>query len=92
MAKWSYERGGVETSETSALACSPTLLFRKHGPVVFTKNYVKETLLSEKKYVQGTEGIITDVQTGFLGKVTHLDVRLPSGEFVRGVPVRYFLA
>jgi hypothetical protein len=92
MATWTYKRASVETSDTSVLACKPTLLFRKHGPVVFTKNYVKETLLSKKKYVQGTEGIITDMHTGFLGRVTHLDVRLPSGEFVRGVPVRYFLA
>jgi hypothetical protein len=92
MATWTYKRASVATEKTSVLASKPELLFRKHGPVVFTKNYVKETLFSKKTYVQGTEGIITEMHTGFLGGVTHLDVRLPKGEFVRKVPVCYFLA
>jgi hypothetical protein len=92
MATWSYKRASVEGPHTSVLASKRTLLFRKHGPVVFTKNYTEHRLFSKKVYVQGTEGIITDTRTGFLGGVTHLDVRLPKGEFVRGVPVCYFLA
>jgi hypothetical protein len=92
MATWTYQRRTVATEKTSVVTSKPPLLFRKHGPVVFTKDYVKQRLFSSKKYVQGTEGIITEMHTGFLGKVTHLDVRLPSGEFVREVPIRYFLA
>jgi hypothetical protein len=76
----------------SAAGSGPTILLKKDGPVVFTKDYVKETLLSKKKYTQGTSGIITRVHTGFFGGITHLDVRLPGGEFVREVPVNYFLA
>jgi hypothetical protein len=36
--------------------------------------------------------IITNIHTGPLGGFTHLDVRLPKGEFVREVPIDYFLA
>src|SRR5215211_6792989 len=65
MATWTYKRATVTTEKTSALACKPELLFRKNGPVVFTKKYVKHTLLSKKTYGQGTEGMITGVHTGF---------------------------
>ena len=92
MATWSYKRASLTASDTSALASKPELLLRPNGPVVFTKNYVKETLFSKKKYPQGTEGMITNIYTGPLGGVTHVDVRLPKGEFVRKVPVCYFLA
>jgi hypothetical protein len=40
---------------------------------------------------QGTEGMITKIHTGLLGGNTHLDVRLPKGEFVPEVPIDYFL-
>jgi hypothetical protein len=36
--------------------------------------------------------MITNIHTGPLGGVTHVDVRLPKGEFVRKVSVCYFLA
>ena len=60
--------------------------------IPFTRDYEKHTLFSKKPYGHGTQGIITDIHSGLLGRVTHLDVRLPTGEFVREVPVDYFLA
>ena len=53
MATWTYRRSTFVTDETSALASKPILLFRKNGPVVFTKKYVKHTLFSKKEYPQG---------------------------------------
>jgi hypothetical protein len=47
--------------------------------------------ISKETYPQGTEGMITKIHTGLLGGITHLDVRLPKGEFVREVPIDYFL-
>jgi hypothetical protein len=71
---------------------TPTLLFTKNGPIVFTKEYVKHTLFSKKTYVQGQSGLITRTYKGVLGNVTRVDVRFPDGEFVREVPIDYFLA
>ena len=71
---------------------TPPLLFEKNGPVVFTKEYVKHTLLSKKKFTQGKSGLITRTYKGVLGNVTRVDVRFPDGEFVREVPIDYFLA
>jgi hypothetical protein len=68
------------------------VLFEENGPVVFTKEYVRHGLLSKKIYKQGTSGLITRVHSGLLGGITHVDVRLKDGEFVREVPVDYFLA
>jgi hypothetical protein len=82
---WTFRR-------SSLTDCGPELLFRLNGTVVFTRDYVKHGCFSKKKYVQGTEGIVTKIHTGLLGGVTHLDVRLPGGEFVREVPINYFLA
>ena len=92
MATWTYQRRTVKTEKTSALASKPLLLFRKNGPVVFTKKYVKHTLFSKKEYPPGVEGMIVDMHAGPLGGVTHLDIRLTEGEFVNGVPVEYFRA
>ena len=68
------------------------LLFTKNDTVIFTKEYVKHSLLSKKKYTQGKSGIITRTYKGILGDITHLDVRFPDGEFVRQVPIDNFLA
>jgi hypothetical protein len=92
MATWTYKRARITAADASVLASKPELLFRTNGPVVFTKNYVKHRLFSKKTYPQGTEGIITKIHTGPLGGVTHVNVRLPKGEFVCEVPVAYFLA
>ena len=89
MAKWTwtYQRRNVATEETSVLACKPSLLFRKDGPVVFTKKYVKHTLFSKKEYNPGREGMIVNS-----GGVTHVNIRLGDGKFVDNVPVEYFRA
>jgi hypothetical protein len=67
-------------------------VLKENGTIVFTKEYVKHTLLSKKTYTQGTAGIVTDWQTGLFGEITHVDIRLKDGKFVRGVPVDYFRA
>jgi hypothetical protein len=67
-------------------------LHQVNGAVVFTRDYVKHRLLSKKPYAQGTQGIITKIHSDPLGRFTHLDVRLPKGEFVREVPIDYFRA
>jgi hypothetical protein len=92
MATWTYQRRTLATEKTSALASKPKLLFRKNGPVVFTKKYVKHTLFSKKEYQPGREGMIVDTHTGPLGGVTHVNIRLGDGEFVNNVPVEYFRA
>ena len=83
--RWTFRR-------SSLTEMGPELLFRVNGSVVFTRDYVKHTLFSKKPYGQGTTGIITKIHKGLLGQFTHLDVRLPKGEFVREVPIDYFLA
>jgi hypothetical protein len=92
MATWTYRRLTFVTDETSALASKPLLLFRKNGPVVFTKKYVKHTLFSKKEYPPGTEGMIVNWHTGPLGGVTHVNIRLGDGKFVNNVPGEYFRA
>jgi hypothetical protein len=70
----------------------PTLLFKKTGEVVFTLEDVEQGLGSKRTYPQGTSGLITHVHVGPGDQVTHVDVRLPDGQFVRKVPVDYFTA
>ena len=70
----------------------PELLFRLNGDIVFTRDYVKHTLFTKKPYGHGTQGIITNIHYRPLGGVSHVDVRLLKGEFVREVPVNFFLA
>jgi hypothetical protein len=67
-------------------------VLKENGNVVFTKEYVKHTLLSKTTHKQGTSGIVTRIHTGLLGEITHVDVRLKDGKFVREVPVDYFSA
>jgi hypothetical protein len=71
---------------------TPSFLFRLNGDIVFTRDYAKHTLFTKKPYWHGTQGIITKIHYGPLGRTSHLDVRLPKGEFLRKVPVDYFLA
>ena len=92
MATWTYQRRTVETEKTSALASKPKLLFKKEGPIVFTRKYVKHTLFSKEEYKPGTEGMIVNWHTGPLGGVTHVNIRLGDGKFVNNVPVEYFRA
>jgi hypothetical protein len=67
-------------------------LYKKWGPIVFTKDYVKHGFISKTTYKQGVSGLITRTHTGLLGGVTHVDVRLQNGEFLREVPIDYFRA
>ena len=60
--------------------------------LVFTKPYVKHTLLSKEEYPQGTTGIVTRVHTGLLGKIRRVNVRLADGNLLRDVPVDRFRA
>src|SRR5512133_2469617 len=83
--RWAFRRSRLKDGD-------PELLFRLNGDVVFTRDYVKHTLFTKKPYGHGTQGIITNIHYGRLGGVSHLDVRLPKGEFLREVPVDYFLA
>jgi hypothetical protein len=83
--RWAFRRSRLKDGD-------PELLFRLNGDIVFTKDYVKHTLFTKKPYGHGTQGIITNIHYGPLGGVSHVDVRLPKGEFVREVPVNFFLA
>jgi TIR domain len=58
------------------------------GPVYFTKDYVKRDLASDKRYPQGTRGVVLREHKR-LGRVTHVDLRLPDGEFLLKVPIDY---
>jgi hypothetical protein len=69
-----------------------TVLVKKNGPIIFTKDYVKSGFLFSKTYKQGTSGLVTRVYGGLLGGITHVDVRLKDGVFLREVPIDYFRA
>jgi hypothetical protein len=83
--RWSFRRSRLNDLD-------PELFFRLNGDIVFTRDYVKHTLFTKKPYGHGTQGIITKIHFSPLGTTSHLDVRLPKGEFLREVPVNYFLA
>jgi hypothetical protein len=59
--------------------------------VVFTRNYVKHGLGSEKTYPRGRLAWLR-LSLLALSVESHTDVRLKDGEFVPKVPVDYFLA
>jgi len=63
------------------------------GPVYFTRDYVKPggLLCKGKTYPQGRRGVVLR-EHRLLGKVTHVDLRLPDGEFLFEVPVDYIKA
>jgi hypothetical protein len=83
--RWAFRRSKLDDLD-------PELLFRLNGDIVFTKDYVKHTLFTKKPHPHGTQGIITKIHYSPLGGTSHVDVRLPKGEFLREVPVNYFLA
>jgi hypothetical protein len=58
------------------------------GPIYFTKDYVHMGLLSNKRYPQGGRAVVLRIHE-HLGEVTHVDLRLPDGEFLREVPIDY---
>ena len=58
------------------------------GPVYFTRDHVRPGLISNKTYPQGGRGVVLREHTLF-GRVTHVDLRLPDGEFLLEVPIDY---
>ena len=58
------------------------------GPVYFTRDYVLPGWFRNKTYPQGRRGVVLLEHTLF-GKVTHVDLRLPDGEFLPEVPIDY---
>ena len=58
------------------------------GPVYFSRDYVRPGWLFDKTYHQGRRGVVLRVHK-FLGRPTHVDLRLPDGEFLREVPIDY---
>jgi hypothetical protein len=61
------------------------------GPVYFTRDYVWRGFFKDKTYPQGRRGVVLEEHT-LLGKVTHVDLRLPDGEFLCEVPIDYIRA
>jgi hypothetical protein len=61
------------------------------GPVYFTRDYVKRGFFKDKTYPQGRRGVVLEEHT-LLGKVTHVDLRLPDGEYLLEVPIDYIRA
>jgi len=58
------------------------------GSVYFAKDYVTQGLLSKKRYPQGRRAIVLPVHE-HLDEITHVDLRLPDGEFLSEVPIDY---
>jgi hypothetical protein len=58
------------------------------GPIYFAKDYVQQSLLSNKTYPQGRRAVVLRAHE-VRGQVTHVDLRLPDGEFLRNVPIDY---
>ena len=61
------------------------------GPVYFSRDYERHTLFSKKTYPQGRRGVVLRVHK-FLWRETHVDLRLPDGEFLLEVPIDYIRA
>jgi lambda repressor-like predicted transcriptional regulator len=58
------------------------------GPIYFTKDYVHDGLLRKKTYPRGRRAVVLR-EHEHLGEVTHVDLRLPDGDFLREVPIDY---
>ena len=58
------------------------------GPIYFSRDYVTHGFLSDKRYPQGGRGVVLRVHK-LLGRVTHVDLRLPDGKFLLDVPIDY---
>ena len=58
------------------------------GPAYFSRDYERRGWLSSKTYAQGRRGVILR-EHKFLWRITHVDLRLPDGEYLREVPIDY---
>jgi hypothetical protein len=82
----------VSVSPSVAGSTGVRILFGDNEPVIFTREYVKDTLLAKRTYAQGKSGVVTYIHKSPLGGITHVDIRLKEGEFLLEVPVDYFRA
>ena len=58
------------------------------GPVYFSRDYVRRGFLTNKRYPQGGRGVVLRSHK-FLWRETHVDLRLPDGEYLLEVPIDY---
>jgi len=58
------------------------------GPVYFSRDYVRRGWFGSTRYSQGARGVILRDHK-FLGKQTHVDLRLPDGEYLLEVPIDF---
>jgi hypothetical protein len=58
------------------------------GPAYFSRDYVRRGWFTSKTYSQGRRGVILGDHK-FLGKQTHVDLRLPDGEYLLEVPIDF---
>jgi hypothetical protein len=58
------------------------------GPVYFTRDYVRRGFFKDKEYPQGSRGVVLRTHK-FLWRETHVDLRLPDGEYLLEVPIDY---
>ena len=76
--------------------CGVCAAYRMHPSIAARIVRIKATTACNRDrssiYGHGTQGIITNIHYRPLGGVSHVDVRLLKGEFVREVPVNFFLA
>jgi hypothetical protein len=61
------------------------------GSIYFSRDYVKQGSLSKRTYPQGRRGVVLGEHL-LLSRVTHVDLRLPDGEFLLKVPIDYIRA
>jgi hypothetical protein len=80
------ERG--RDSMEAGNASGRSVVFSGQNPVVFTKDFVNQDSLSKTTYAKGTSGHITGIDHDSRGRIW-LDIRLPDGEVIRGVPINY---
>jgi hypothetical protein len=58
------------------------------GPVYFSRDYVRRGWFTSTRYSQGARGVILRSHR-FLGRQTHVDLRLPDGKYLLEVPIDF---
>jgi hypothetical protein len=58
------------------------------GPAYFSRDYIRRGWFGSTTYAQGRRGVILGDHK-FLGKQTHVDLRLPDGEYLLEVPIDF---
>ena len=66
---------------------------KKHRPprsdaLIFSRDYVRRGWFRSTTYAQGRRGVILGDHK-FLGRQTHVDLRLPDGEYLLEVPIDF---